>query len=213
LHSAGNSIAVTGPKRTTIALVRRPLDTLELLTAIQGAAQLAALYRQAQASETLLEIGRALGAERDMVALQQLILRRARELTKADAGSLMLLEDHDGEKKLRFAVAQTGPQDKGTHIGATLPLAASSISGAVALHGEVARIRDAYALGAGGQEQGQRGHLNAREAGEMARRARARHLVLTHYGAKVTAHALREAAATAFAGEITVADDGMDLAL
>lgn len=146
LHSVGNSIAVTGPKRTTVALVRRPLDTLELLTAIQGAAHLASLHREAEASETLLEIGRALGAERDMVALQQLILRRARELTKADAGSLMLVEDQGGEKNLRFAVAQTGPQDKGTHVGATLPLAASSISGAVALHGEVARIRDAYAL-------------------------------------------------------------------
>lgn len=149
LHSVGNSIAVTGPKRTTVALVRRPLDALELLTAIQGAAQLAALHREAEAGETLLEIGRALGAERDVVALQQLILRRARELTKADAGSLMLVEEHDGEKKLRFAVAQTGPKDKGTHIGATLPLAASSISGAVALHGEVARIHDAYALGEG----------------------------------------------------------------
>ncbi|HET9097431.1 MAG TPA: HD domain-containing phosphohydrolase [Candidatus Baltobacteraceae bacterium] len=147
LHSVGDSIAVTGPKRTTIALVRRPLDTLELLTAVQGAARLAALHREAEASETLLEIGRALGAERDMLSLQQLILRRARELTNADAGSLLLVEEHGGEKKLRFAVAQTGPRDKGTHIGATLPLTASSISGSVALHGEVARIRDAYALG------------------------------------------------------------------
>lgn len=149
LHSVGNSIAVTGPKRTTVALVRRPLDTLELLTAVQGAARLAALHRDAEAGETLLEIGRALGAERDLLSLQQLILRRARELTKADAGSLLLVEDHGGEKKLRFAVAQTGPQDKGTHIGATLPLTASSISGSVALHGEVARIRDAYTLGEG----------------------------------------------------------------
>lgn len=146
LHSTGNSVAVTGPRRTTVALVRRPLDALELLTAIQGAAHLAAAYRDAQASETLLEVGRALGAQRDMLQLQQLILRRARELTKADAGSLLLVEEHGGQKKLRFAVAQTGPYDKGTHVGATIPLTAASISGSVALNGEVVRIRDAYAL-------------------------------------------------------------------
>lgn len=66
------------------------------------------------------------------------------------------------------------------------------------------------ALGAGGKENGQRGHLNAHEAGEMARRAGVRHLVLTHYSAKAHPHSLREAAAQAFSGEITVADDGME---
>lgn len=147
LHSTGDSVAVSGPDGTAVALVRRPLDTLELLTAVQGAARLASLQRDAEASETLLEIGRALGAERNLLALQQLILRRARELTNADAGSLLLVEDHEDGRKLRFAVAQTGPQDKGTHIGATLLLTSSSISGSVALHGEVVRIRDAYALG------------------------------------------------------------------
>lgn len=146
LHSTGSSVAVSGPHGTVVALVRRPLDTLELLTAVQGAARLAALHREREASETLLEVGRALGAERDVLALQQLILRRARELTNADAGSLLLVEEQDGEKILRFAVAQTGPQDKGTHIGATLPLTSSSISGCVALNGEVVRIPDAYLL-------------------------------------------------------------------
>lgn len=69
------------------------------------------------------------------------------------------------------------------------------------------------ALGPSGKEHGQRGHLNAIEAGEMAHRAGIGHLVLTHYGAKADPHALRQAAATAFSGEITVADDGMDFAL
>lgn len=69
------------------------------------------------------------------------------------------------------------------------------------------------ALGASGTESGQRGHLNAEEAGEMAQRAHARHLVLTHYGAKASPDSLREAAAKTFSGKITVADDGMDLPL
>lgn len=146
LHSIGASVAVSGPDGTVVSLVRRPLDALELLTAVQGAARIAALAREAEAGETLLEIGRALGAERDMPALQQLILRRARELTSADAGSLLLVEETGDGKILRFAVAQTGPQDRGTHIGATLPLTSSSISGSVALHGEVVRIADAYLL-------------------------------------------------------------------
>lgn len=66
------------------------------------------------------------------------------------------------------------------------------------------------ALGAGGKENGRRGHLNAHEAGEMASRAGVRHLVLTHYSAKAHPHSLRDAAAQAFSGEITVADDGME---
>jgi HD-GYP domain-containing protein (c-di-GMP phosphodiesterase class II) len=150
VHLCGleDSIAVSGPDGTSIALVRRnPINPRELLTAVQGAARLTAMHRDAEASETLLEIGRALTAERNMLALQQLILRRARELTSADAGSLLLVEETEGQKSLRFAVAQTGPQDQGTHIGATLPLASSSISGSVALSGEIVRISDAYLLG------------------------------------------------------------------
>jgi HD-GYP domain-containing protein (c-di-GMP phosphodiesterase class II) len=146
LHSTGGSVAVSGPSGVVVALVRRPLDSLELLTAVQGAAHLAAFQRDAEASETLLEVGRALGAERDVLALQRLILRRARELTNADAGSLLLVEEQNGQNILRFSVAQTGPQDNGTHIGAVLPLTSSSISGSVALNGEVVRIDDAYLL-------------------------------------------------------------------
>jgi HD-GYP domain-containing protein (c-di-GMP phosphodiesterase class II) len=146
LYSTGGCIAVSDASGNVVSLVRRPLDCLELLTAVQGAARLAAAQRDAEASETLLEVGRALGAERDLLALQQLILRRARELTNADAGSLLLVEEQDGEHILRFAVAQTGPLDDGTHIGATVALTPSSISGSVALYGEVARVADAYLL-------------------------------------------------------------------
>lgn len=69
------------------------------------------------------------------------------------------------------------------------------------------------ALGPSARERGERGHSNAYEAGEMAARARVEHLVLTHYGAKADPRALRDAAAKAFQGEITVADDGMEFVL
>ena len=69
------------------------------------------------------------------------------ELTRADSGSLFLLEDGpSGERVLRFAVAQTGPADAGMHLGAVLPLSRSSISGYVALSGEIVRIDDAYEI-------------------------------------------------------------------
>ena len=69
------------------------------------------------------------------------------------------------------------------------------------------------ALGANGTESAQRGHLNAREAGDLARAAGVGHLVLTHYGTKANADALREAAAMTFDGRISVADDGMEFSL
>lgn len=82
-----------------------------------------------------------------------------------------------------------------------------------------ALVRDAdiflceAALGADGTEGAQRGHLNAQEAGELAQRARVKHLVLTHYGASADPNALRDAAARSFSGQITVADDGLQFAL
>ncbi|MGB8266058.1 MAG: HD domain-containing phosphohydrolase [Candidatus Velthaea sp.] len=100
-------------------------------------------------TEQLLRIGVALSAERDIEKLRETIVRSARELTQADSGSLFLLETDPQtlERSLRFAVAQTGPCDAGTHVGAVLPLSRASISGYVALTGEVVRLDDAYAIG------------------------------------------------------------------
>jgi len=69
------------------------------------------------------------------------------------------------------------------------------------------------ALGATGTENGERGHLNAFEAGELAERARAKHLVLTHYGTNADPRALRESAAQTFSGKIAIADDGLEMPL
>lgn len=69
------------------------------------------------------------------------------------------------------------------------------------------------ALGARGRENGKRGHLNAREAGEMAARADVRHLVLTHYSATASPVDLHDAAAISFKGPITIADDGLEFTL
>ena len=58
-----------------------------------------------------------------------------------------------------------------------------------------------------------RGHSSAREAGEMARRANAGRLALTHYYAGVDPAALVVAARTEFSGDVTAVDDGMEFRL
>jgi ribonuclease BN (tRNA processing enzyme) len=82
---------------------------------------------------------------------------------------------------------------------------------------ELVRSADLFlceaALGARGAEDGERGHLNAREAGEMAERARVKHLVLTHYSAAASPVDMHDAAASAYSGAITIADDGLELPL
>jgi HD-GYP domain-containing protein (c-di-GMP phosphodiesterase class II) len=105
-----------------------------------------AYQRMAFESDELLVIARALSSERDIPTLQRLIVHKARELTNADAGSLYVIEEHDGQRQLRFAVAQTGPMDEGVLINALLPLSTSSIAGYVAVTANALRIVDAYAL-------------------------------------------------------------------
>ncbi len=129
--------------------IAEPLDEVAVIATVRAAAATLsarqALHAARGESEQLLQVGLALTAERDVTRLQQTIVRRARQMTRADSGSLYVLEDGpDGERVLRFAVAQTGPDDAGTYLGAILPLSRSSISGYVALSGESVRIDDAY---------------------------------------------------------------------
>jgi ribonuclease BN (tRNA processing enzyme) len=58
-----------------------------------------------------------------------------------------------------------------------------------------------------------RGHSSAREAAEMASAANVRALALTHYPAECPIDALRDEAASAFAGPVTVVDDAMEFAV
>ncbi len=58
-----------------------------------------------------------------------------------------------------------------------------------------------------------RGHLSAREAGGMAKRAAARRLLLSHYPASTDAASLEAGARSTFEGRIHVVDDGFALDL
>ncbi|HET9029470.1 MAG TPA: HD domain-containing phosphohydrolase [Candidatus Aquilonibacter sp.] len=132
-----------------VAIMHPPVTGASLLAALRTAAKVESartMTRTAKEGEELLEIGRRLSSERDLPTLQRMIVRKARELTYSDAGSLFVIEEHDGQKRLRFAVAQTGPADDGVLMDALLPLATTSIAGYVAVTGESLRIDDAYAI-------------------------------------------------------------------
>jgi HD-GYP domain-containing protein (c-di-GMP phosphodiesterase class II) len=94
----------------------------------------------------LNEIGVSLSVERDLTALLERILQEARRFTRADAGTLYLLhQDH-----LTFEIAQNDTLKSfvGGRHGDTgippVPLDRSSVSGYVAVTGEVLNIEDVY---------------------------------------------------------------------
>src|ERR1700740_2593372 len=96
--------------------------------------------------EQLNEIGIALSSQRDVRELLNLILAKAREITRADAGSLRLIDDDaEGHRHLRFMLTQNDslvfPFKE-----FTLPLAEDSMAGYSALHGKVVNFADAYRI-------------------------------------------------------------------
>ncbi|MBE3065140.1 MAG: GAF domain-containing protein, partial [Spirochaetes bacterium] len=93
----------------------------------------------------LLQVGIALSAERDNDKLLAYILRQLREITRADAGTLYLLErdEASGEQKMRFKITQndSNPTDFSEFV---MPLSKKTISGYVASTGTVLNIEDVY---------------------------------------------------------------------
>jgi HD-GYP domain-containing protein (c-di-GMP phosphodiesterase class II) len=107
--------------------------------------------------EELNAIGIALSAERNHERLLELILRKAREITNADAGSLFLvagiderIEFPDGREErltsrwLKFRLAQNDSREL-RFEESILPISSESIAGYVAETGETLNLADAYA--------------------------------------------------------------------
>jgi len=94
--------------------------------------------------EELNQIGIALSSQRNISLLLTLILKKVRDITGADAGSLYLVEEdtHDGQR-LRFKLTQNDSLEF-PFQEFTLPLTEDSIAGYTALRGEVLNFADAY---------------------------------------------------------------------
>ncbi len=127
----GESVGViANPEELPILYLSQPLDAKAVVAAVRTAAELLGARRAVKESKDLLEIARALGAERDRKQLYRLIVRKARELTLADSGTLFIIEEEDGQEFLRFAIAQTGPRDAETYEGGVVPVSNKSLAGA-----------------------------------------------------------------------------------
>ena len=95
----------------------------------------------------LTRIGVALGTERDIKTLLDLILTQARRITQSDAGSLYLVETNEnGDKRLRFRLAQTLSKPEAPFVEHTIPVDRGSLAGYCAVTGDPLVIDDAYFL-------------------------------------------------------------------
>ncbi len=112
-----------------------------------------ALERKGEELHELNEIGVALSAERDINKLLDLILKKSREITTADAGSLYLVERGKDQKvqtddRLRFKLTQNDSVQV-PFEEQLMPLSETSIAGYAALTGKGVNVADAYNLAPG----------------------------------------------------------------
>lgn len=123
-----------------VQLLPLPCPAVLLDRALESARASAATQARARMADQLLDIGVALNAERDPAKVLDLILRFAREITGADAGSIYLLEENN---TLRFRIAHNDSVDAPLEQF-TMPVTPSSIVGAAVLAKDTIRIRDLY---------------------------------------------------------------------
>ena len=148
------------PVNTPVELLERmvgnALEHLNLLETRERIGERLALARHE--IRQLNAIGAALSAEHDTEALLQMILTKMREITKADAGSLYLVEPIPSQlppgiserrkqprRRLRFKLAQNDSVEVPFREG-TVEINERSIAGYVAKTGSGVNLEDAYHL-------------------------------------------------------------------
>lgn len=134
---------------TPLRLRRRLERAIEALGKRNAIKQLERAYsRRGEELSELNKIGVALSAERDIDRLLELILSKCREITRADAGSLYLVEraeEGGNGDRLRFKLAQNDSVAVAFEEF-TIPLDDTSIAGYVALRGVPVHEPDVYHL-------------------------------------------------------------------
>ena len=133
-----------------LLLLRNRSDAIAMR--MQAAAIELELERSRHENDMLISIGRALSQERDIQSLLGIILKRACEVTNADAGSVYIVEGHDeniANRKLRFAATQNDSRTV-QPAGFKFSVNETSIVGRCALSGERINVPDLYNLDAPG---------------------------------------------------------------
>jgi HD-GYP domain-containing protein (c-di-GMP phosphodiesterase class II) len=146
------------PSDADLTLLSSPIAMSRLLTHLRARADAIAMRMQAASLELELErsrhendmlisIGRALSQERQIQSLLAIILRRACEVTSADAGSVYIVENHDDvtRRALRFAATQNDSRTV-QPAGFTMSVSETSIVGRCVLSGERINVPDLYNL-------------------------------------------------------------------
>jgi len=95
--------------------------------------------------ERLHEVGRALVSEQNLGRLLDLILTKARELLRAEAGSIYLLNGEGDQRELMFAHTQNARVKLPFHR-IVMPVSHASLAGFVALSRETLNIHDVYEI-------------------------------------------------------------------
>lgn len=106
------------------------------------------LERSRHENDMLISIGRALSQERKIKSLLAIILRRACEVTNADAGSIYVVTGGDDEvskRKLRFEVSQNDSRQVPA-AGFEMAVSSASIVGQCVLAGDRISVPDLYSL-------------------------------------------------------------------
>src|SRR2546430_4618259 len=129
------------PSELLSGFVQQPVGPRQLLVAVragyrEAAARMETARARSEAANRSREIGEltrigvALGTERDLKTLLELILTQARRITTSDAGSLYLVETGDqGQKRLRFRIARTDSKPEASFVEFTIPVDRSSLAG------------------------------------------------------------------------------------
>jgi HD-GYP domain-containing protein (c-di-GMP phosphodiesterase class II) len=106
----------------------------------------AQLMERTRELQQVAQVGVSLSTVRDHPVLLTMILGKARELSRSDAGSLYLLDEQGGNKVLRWKLAQNDSIDVEGFEEKILPITRKSLAGYVAMTGETLVIDDAYDL-------------------------------------------------------------------
>lgn len=157
-RSGEHDLPETIPTELVSGFVRDPVVPRLLLVTIragfrEAAARAETARARADAAQRsreigeLTRIGAALGTERDLKSLLELILTQARRITSSDAGSLYLVEPAEsGAPRLRFAFTQNYSKPNVPFVEFTIAVDRTSLAGYTATTGEPLVIDDAYFL-------------------------------------------------------------------
>jgi HD-GYP domain-containing protein (c-di-GMP phosphodiesterase class II) len=160
LGAAGETDVPEGlPPELLSGFLAEPVGVRQLLVAIragyrEAAARAETARARAEAALRSQEIGEltrigvALGSERDVEKVLEMILKQAQRITQSDGGSLYLVEtdEESGVRRLRFRLAENRSIPDVPFVTFTIPLDRTSLAGYAAVTGDPLVIDDAYFL-------------------------------------------------------------------